>query len=244
MRENQARCRSASSLRSTSPRIRAACFRRPSEAAINIGLSCLPADRDFAVHPEVGFLQLFHEKAGALAACLRNSCRIRGRLNLFRRLAVDKQRIAFVELPIGPELGSSTATNLRIGLKPREKEGVSDGHRRGPNGVEQLALVIDECVDPFVQTISASGTGFSPAATDREKAAGRDNSSDVNGTHAVRPEILRCRAGARESPRDRRSRAGRGPCRRAADWQVRAQWPCLNSGRIPWIGTKKDKAPY
>src|SRR3546814_20901596 len=32
-----------------------------------------------------------------------------------------------------------------------------------------------------------------------------------------------------------------GPCRTAAGWQVRAQWPCFNSGNVPRAGAKRIK---
>src|SRR3546814_3239020 len=43
------------------------------------------------------------------------------------------------------------------------------------------------------------------------------------GSHAGQPEIRRCRADARGNRHDRRSKAGRGPCRTAAGWQVRSE---------------------
>src|SRR3546814_7783640 len=66
-----------------------------------------------------------------------------------------------------------------------------------------------------------------------------DWSSDVCSSDL--PEIRRCRADARGNRHDRRSKAGRGPCRTAAGWQVRAQWPCFNSGNVPRAGAKRIK---
>ena len=73
----------------------------------------------------------------------------------FRRLAVDEHCVTFVKFAERVRAGVKAQRQIfRIGLKSREKEGVATDISRDINGVEQLALVIDERVHAFVQTLS------------------------------------------------------------------------------------------